>query len=208
MTIPDGFTQITVDFTGSMLPHGAAVVFGTERNIELTAAEHATAAHDALADAFAADLSSAVSMSGASCKFGPDETGAIGLSTGISRAGTAAGTVLPPSCAYLLTKVTGLGGRRGRGRMFLPGVLEGNCNNSGLIDSGVQSTITGHGTSFLNAMDVLGIAVYLLHDPSTEWVLINGQPRRVPIAGDPPAPTLVTSLVCDDTVSTQRRRLR
>lgn len=208
MTIPDGFGQATILMGGTAAPLGAAMVFGTVRNIELTAEEHATAIFDIIADSNVGEAPTTLTFESCVYKFGPDETGATGISTDIPRAGVNSSAAASPQNAYLLTKSTALGGRRGKGRLFLPGVIEERVSQSGAITPVVVETLTDNWNGILANLETAGVPMVLLHGPSTEWVLVGGQPRRVPIAGEIPEPTPVTSIACSSTVATQRRRVR
>lgn len=208
MTIPLNFLQATINFEGLNVPQGAAVVFGCARNIELTASEHADIIQDAFADAFAPEISTSVTITTCDVKFGPDATGASGTSSVVPRQGAQSAACLAPNTAFLLTKVTGTGGRRGRGRMFLPGVTDTLADNGGVVLPAVVTQLGVRGTQLLTALDVAGMPMVVLHEPSTIWVLVNGQPRRIPTSDPLPEPDQVTSLVCNTRVGTQRRRLR
>lgn len=105
--------------------------------------------------------------------------------------GTGANTVIPPNTSVLATKRTLLGGRKGRGRLFLPPPPEGQVNNIGVLDSSYVDGLQDLVDTMMTAMESeLGGAPYLLHtDPS-------------------PAPTLIQSISVEQVVATQRRRLR
>jgi len=120
-------------------------------------------------------------------------------STEDSQQGGAGGTPLPPNCAFLVRKRTSLSGRRGRGRMYLPGVPEGLVDPAG--------NITGSAvTDLQNGLD-------------NWWDELTGVPpgtsayppvvlHRSEGAGVEPAPTPILSFQAESKIATQRRRLR
>lgn len=151
-----------------------------------------------ISDAWDASLktitSSAVSLIQVDVKVGPTVTGPIYTWVG-DIDGTDAGALLPPNCAVLVQKRTGLGGRMNRGRMYLPGIssIDGQIDSGGNILPGgvapVQSAVDAFFT-FLNTSAGLGtMTPVLLHSASSD-------------------PTPVASFVVADRLATQRRRMR
>lgn len=98
----------------------------------------------------------------------------------------------PTNCALLIQKKTPFGGRRNRGRMFLPaGYLPelfigaaGNIDGASLID------FQNGADEWLAALSLAGLEMTIHH------------------ATAPFASTEVTSLVVSDTIATQRQRMR
>lgn len=117
---------------------------------------------------------------------GPDTIG----SASFNLVGQNSANAATPQVAYLLRKQTGFGGRAYRGRMFIPGVVEGNVDDSGLLDTSFRTAFQSAADTFLDALDGQGNPMVLLHTS--------------PLI----APTPVISLVADAKVATQRRRLR
>lgn len=120
-----------------------------------------------------------------------------------------------PQVAALVRKNTALGGRRHRGRCYLPAgfMAGGDVLETGQL-LGARQTALQTMMNFFKA-DIFGSAdlgqLVLLHSTATKWELNPaGQPRRVPDpdAPAPPAPTVITSLSVESQVATQRRRLR
>lgn len=113
--------------------------------------------------------------------------------------GGAGGEVLPPNCAFLVRKRTSSAGRRGRGRMYLPGVPEALVDSAGNLTGGTQA-------------DLQAAVDGWLADLATPDV--GGQPyapvilHRSEGAGVEPAPTPVTFFEAEGKIATQRRRLR
>lgn len=192
MIIPLNHAQVNYIFDGDALPTGAQVTFGL--NLE----SFTGTISDLAALCSAAWMGSAWSDSlGAGCdlaqilvKVGPNATGPsllIGAVDGGSLAGDAT-----PNVAYLIHKGTAMGGRAGRGRFFLPGVVENAVGPSGLVTSTQLDALQLAANTYIGWMEDGDAPLYLLHgegSPITE-------------------PTRINSLAVDTTVATQRRRLR
>lgn len=105
------------------------------------------------------------------------------------------GTFGPVAVGVLLRKVTNELGRRGRGRMFLPGTnLESGTETDGSLTSGYRATVQAAADLFYDA---------LIEDtapPATQPVLLHSTA--------PTDPTEVTGLVVGDLVGIQRGRIR
>ena len=141
---------------------------------------------------------------------GPSPPGAeVFESTNSAAVGTVAGKTAPPNVAMLVTKLTSLAGRRMRGRMFIPAVPDAAIAENGTLGGGTIAAWQPKVDDFYDGVNaIVGVAMVLLHGPATEWVLVGGQPRRVPVVGAFPGPTLVSALRLENKVATQRRRLR
>jgi hypothetical protein len=102
--------------------------------------------------------------------------------------------------ALLIRKVSGLAGRANRGRWYMPPgrLAEVDVNNFGLIDAVDLATIQGEVDSLLLDLETAGGVdnLVILHSE-----VPPGVPSIVP-------PTEITNLVVEQTVATQRRRLR
>lgn len=187
--IPNGFAQITAFFTGTGVPRGAACTIGLNPQDGLNPIdvlneldEDFTTLHQALA-------TSTVTLSLLRCKFGPNTTGPF-AELPVGAAGTQGPNSAPPNVALLIEKVTGAGGRSGRGRMFWPGVPEGVVDTGGLIAGASLTQFQNACTAFLAAVQADGHELILLH--STPG----------------PLPIVINALNVDPVVATQRDRLR
>lgn len=107
--------------------------------------------------------------------------------------GADTGTACPQNTSYLVQKRTARLGRSGRGRMFVPGVVEGMVGVTGLITDAQRDAVTAGWQTFLDSL--------ALGTPSIPMVLLHAESLDL-------VPTPVTSLICDQKVATQRRRLR
>lgn len=187
MVIPVGFAQVNLRFTGTAVPTGAEMTFGVQNVAALTA--------DALADSVGDDwVGTAIEgfyvpqcqLNTIHVKLGPNSTGAMS-DLGYVAVGTATGTPASPAVAALISKITGLGGREGRGRMFFPGLSETSVDVGGVWLA--QASHQAACSDFLADLEASGTPMVLLHNSGT-------------------SPTPVTSLNVSPTLATQRRRQR
>lgn len=188
MTIPTGYSQVNLVWTGAAAPSGAQTVFGVLNSTALTPNAIAAAVNTIVIARIVPQLLNAITYSGCNVKNGPDLTGPFG-GVGASSTPAASTAAASPNVTYLLVKQTALGGREGRGRMFLPCVGEANVDASGNV---AGATITALATAFASVLSDLTAAnlpMQLLHKSAT-------------------SPTPVTSIAVSTKVATQRRRLR
>lgn len=108
--------------------------------------------------------------------------------------GSAAATTLPQNCAVLVHKRTPVGGRRGRGRFYLPPAF--------LAESLVGQTGEISSVQVISLQSVVDAILSSLTTFNVEMVLLHVQGANV----IPPYP--VTQLTVDPIISTQRQRLR
>lgn len=106
--------------------------------------------------------------------------------------GTLAAEALPLNCSFLVAKSTSRGGRRGRGRLFVPpfSVAEGNIGPTGVIVGASLTAQQAKWTAARTAQAAGDYPPYLLHDTSE-------------IAPDP-----VNLWTMQARIATQRTRLR
>ena len=119
-----------------------------------------------------------------------DPSAPIHITAGLEFNGSG-GTGGFPNSAYLLRKSTLLGGRKGKGRSFMPGVTEASIGQGGTVLAGDGSLAAGLESFWMDvpaSVEALD-GPYLLHSDET-------------------APTLIQGMSLDGTLATQRRRLR
>lgn len=188
MIIPAGFGQANFLFGGISAPLGAAVTLAFSNDDGASALEVAENLGSMFAVRITPNLSSGITQTGCLVKLGPNATGPSAFEA-FAALGTQAAAGLTPAVAYLVRKNTALGGREGRGRMFIPGGVESALDNSGNVISG---TLAGLQAAFNNlfADMVAGfVPPVLLHNSAT-------------------VPTDITSFSVDSRAATQRRRQR
>jgi hypothetical protein len=175
------------------------VTWGVGTNAGLTEQEMVNLNMTWFGEAWAQELDTAITIESVTGYFGntPPADPSIVISTNTPRPGERTTGSLPPNCAVLLQKRTGLGGRKNRGRLYMPhSVPEGAVNEAGIIDSVWVAT---HNTQAAIWMDRLtnggGTST------PTPMVVLHSLPSD-------PLPTPVTQLIAQSTLATQRRRLR
>lgn len=115
----------------------------------------------------------------------------VGQSTLPPQVSVGVGALVPQNTAVLVTKLTNTAGRRGRGRMYVPGTAtEDAVNNVGTL------TPTAVSTRQTEINDWFARLVAEGHTP----VVLHATP--------PPTGTPITGFVVQSMVATQRRRLR
>lgn len=189
MTIPAGFGQISVIHTGGGIVGEAMWTIGFDNNAIDTPADIATFMETFLTGANYDELISvSCVVTEILVKLGPDDTGPSHLEP-YQLPGAFGGNAGPPNVAALVHKNTALGGRQGRGRLFLPCVAELAMGQNGLLDAAYLTDIQTVFDGMLNTFALGNLPLMLLH-------------------GDALAPTAITALTADGTFATQRRRLR
>lgn len=185
--IPVGFGQITHVFAGGAVPLGAVITYG----IEMTALDPLLACQEAAAQYsthIRPHVNNSVTVVQTRLKMGPVEDGPT-FEVNHNAEGALGGEPEPPQVAYLCKKQTAMGGRKNRGRFYLPGVETSKVGPNGHVDPTFHTALGNALASFLEDLEAGGAQMHILH-------------------GDATAPTPVTNLALDSIVATQRRRLR
>jgi hypothetical protein len=179
---------VNLHFTGGPLPHGAQCTFGVDNN-GASATAVATAVSAAItSSSLLANLSDSVTISTIHVKLGPNATGAF-VDLANAQTGGDNGATISPNVTLLVKKTTTLGGREGSGRMYWPGLGEGQVDEAGNIDGSTLSALQTKFSDFSSDMTTAGYPLFLLHNSAT-------------------APTGITGLQVQSVAATQRRRLR
>lgn len=190
--IPPGFAEVSHKMTNSLNGKQYANVFG----IRIEAADDETLAND-LNTAFQEELVGVIPNHFPSVqttvRIGTSEPSApiVLESDALAVAGYSSSSA-PANVSVLVRKVTALGGRRNRGRMYLPTPSSTAVNESGQL---VTATLAAYQTSINNwkaaVLAITGVeAMVILHNaPGFD-------------------PQDITSLTVQQLVATQRRRLR
>jgi len=189
MIIPSGFFQATFLYSGSVLPFGAANTLGLHQTGALTLQQIAEQLVDDWEAQVMPELSSAMQFDGVILKAGPNSTGAQHVATS-TQIGGKAGQSQTPNTAWLVRKNTAAGGRKNRGRLYIPGLVEADVNGLGSIGSTAVASMQDAIEGFVAAMATAELFPDLLHSDT----------------GDEPTP--ITSMVVDSLAATQRRRMR
>jgi hypothetical protein len=175
-------------FAGAAAPTGAACTFGIDLGIATDPAAVAEGIHDSWRTTILTVQNDDCVLDTVRVKFGPNDTGGFGEYTDPTGGGQV-GDGVPAQVAVLCKKNTNLGGRQGRGRMYIPGLDETTVGENGSIAPGTVVLWQTEVDAFEAALGPATDGMVLLH-------------------GNSLSPTEVTSLVIDGRVATQRRRLR
>jgi hypothetical protein len=198
MPVPDGFYEATFLFKNNVSPRIATSSLGF-LNVNLTQPSASDAADD---------IDNIVSAS--THMFSPGlmiddwlylgchvaqgtPTGDILGEANQSTAGSLADNAITSNCSLLVDKLTALGGRKFRGRMFLPPIHlnEGAVDAAGNISSGPLATIQA----------AINLTILAL-------VAADYQPVLFHQGVAPPVPTPITALSAQSQIATQRQRMR
>lgn len=191
--LPPGFVSIWTRWRIATMTRSAF----TAVSYEIAAPPFTQANADTLLPDVAAAIDNIVA-SGATCDGGFALVGSDGgsirydVTLGTPVVGDRAGGVAPPQVAMLITKNTGLGGRRNRGRMFIPFPSEADIEANGRVESSALTVLQGVATA-LEATANGGVGrnngdLVLLHDRA------------------PTTPTTIVGLVASPLAATQRKR--
>lgn len=104
--------------------------------------------------------------------------------------GLQAGATSPPQVALLVQKSTGIAGRKNRGRMYVPGLVDTGVEDDGRLTSVYQGQWQTGITAFGNSLSTAGYLPVILHTSAAD------------------TPTPVQQFIVASKVATQRRRLR
>lgn len=188
VNIPTGFGHVLLGFGGNGLAFPGASTFGIDQGGGADPADVAETIYNGFAATVLTQLTDDITFEVCRVKFGPNTTGPSAEFFGAETGGSA-GAGSPSNCAYLLRKNSTLGGREGRGRMYLPGVIESTTGSDGAIDPGQRASIQDDVDAFVGALALAGLPMVILHSSAT-----------------PPTP--VTTVEVQANIATQRRRLR
>jgi len=128
----------------------------------------------------------------------------VGSSTAAGTRGTASMSALPPNCAALVRKQTAVGGRKNRGRLYMPWILnEGSVDQMGNIDNSDVLSYQSDADDWLDHFDDAGAGGMVIANRVYDLPWDNPARKLVSIDMGP----VVTALVVEPIIATQRRRL-
>lgn len=188
MTIPSGYGEATFEYSGAGLNYPAANTLGFQNVAVDTATDIAVSLGALWATNVMPELSNTITLDTVTVKLGPDDVGPTGISTP-NQAGGSSGTQAPSNVTYLIKKVTAVGGRQGRGRLYLPGVTEASVGGDGVIDSNKVDDLQDAFDDVLSGMAGADLPAVLLHSDNT-------------------VPYQLTGFQVQPLAATQRRRMR
>lgn len=208
--IPAGFAEITTVLAPTLDPSPATFTIGTDgitdvASLNLACASWVNALSDP--DGVLGMLCSDYTILRVEGRTDPEGSNLV-AEVPLGVVGLGGPETLPSNCALLIRKVTGLGGRRNRGRVFLPGCIgESQVSNTGLINPADAVAALEAWEVTTDAYTALGNDLYLFHNDEVRNPAFP-PPSTVLMANPDPDPTLITSWVLDPVIATQRRRMR
>jgi hypothetical protein len=195
VVIPVGYALVRMRFTLSGSTRAINMVYGVRPGDPF---DDANAVADRVADNWESAASgfsqqaNTVTLVGIDTKYNRAGTIEIGSRTA-SRAGARSEACNSINTAGLLTKQTGIAGRRNRGRFFFPGIPEGFVDPAGKLDTAYKASLQAAVNTWFG-----------LHQTnSTEMNVLHAEPPA-----PAPPPTVVNGLQVQDIAATQRRRMR
>lgn len=192
MIIPLGFAQVSFIHTIANTARPAVCTLGLNvGQAGGTITDQAEILRTAWSDEIMAAISDDAQLTGVHLKYGPNATGQAVLIPAATT-GSDSGEAGAPNTAFLVRKVTGEGGRTGRGRFFIPGVPEGSINSGGVISGGKRELLQQNLDNFWDDLVANDLDPVLLHG---EGVVAE-------------SPYLITQFAVQERAATQRRRLR
>lgn len=200
MPTPAGFAQCSYELKHSLSSRSAFITFGVDPTVTDPAAVATSlvAAFSSTGSLFACiDIN--VQLQSTRVSMGTDGgEDLVGSSTQIV-ACTRSMSSAPPNCAVMVHKQTARGGRRGRGRMYIPWCADSTTlTEAGVLNSANVTTVQNAVNAWRTSVISLVGPLMLLHRPST---IDTTRPTT------PGPPNEITSLTVDALIATQRRRL-
>ena len=188
--IPSGWGQVNLKWGGVGYPSGAECTFGIALGSTDDPATMAATIAGIIDTRLSDRIPSNVTLESILVKHGPNVDGPFD-DFGVGAAGTGSSGDVNPNCAMLIRKVTGFGGRMGRGRMYWP-VAEDQVGQAGVLKTSPDQVAAMNAAmaDFLTDMVAADITPALLHNVAS------------------PAPYVITGFSTQPTTATQRRRLR
>jgi len=200
LIIPVGFAQVTLPFKHDGVNREAVITFGVDTSAE---GGDFVGMCEAIVSKWSASLGalvdSNVTVGPARATVGQDGGPPIQVVGSVTSVGGRGLDSETPNTALLVQKRTALGGRRGRGRFYIPWIVgQNDVNEAGNIENAAMASFQPAADDFLELLaddtdPIIPSPMVILHDSSG--------------AGVEPSPTPVTSLTCDRLVGSQRRRL-
>lgn len=194
-TIPVGYGQATMIFRGPGAIKNATFSMGFHNGSTVTVADTAAAIDDGMRAtggiAVAANMVLGWQYLGVDYTY-MDDSGPFLGSARTTVTGTKSGSPLPTNCAFLASKASITGGRKGRGRTFFPPFLigESGIDGNGIVDSAALAILQDYldATFLAWTSDAPPLVPVILHEgaglpaPVTQWELqgqIATQRRRM-----------------------------
>lgn len=201
VVIPSGYHQITYLWRHASLTRDFATVFGGAAPSATAVADIAETWFEAWDNELKSRTDSSLTLRAILVRQGPNTGEFPGPTAEITygTAGTSAFESSPVNCALLVKKATLFGGRHNRGRSYWPGLIaDTDVSEVGVVGAAQVTAIQTDMDQFLaavisgNGATTQAIDPVILHDEES------------PSTG----PTTIQSLVVQNVIATQRRRVR
>jgi hypothetical protein len=210
LLIPAGYAQVAFLFEYLEGAEPAITTIGMDfRTIASTQA----GAVDACASAWVTEVlpnqSNVIRFLGCSARIGVTGGEPVTVLEPRSEQGSSTEAFVPRNTGVLWKKSTARGGRRGRGRMYVPGSLtEPGVDQAGNLAPTVFAGWSTIAQNLRTALLGIGGGPVLLHDDqvTVSYNSATGKPVTTTINPGPPDP--ITGLTADSRAATQRRRMR
>lgn len=201
LVIPPGFAECAIEFKHNSDPQPWYVTFGVDTSsFEDGFPIMANAIGARWMTTIGIFLSHDVRNTGVRLTIGQDGPDNLTIFVPREDPGPAVQDMLPQNCALLVQKQTATPGRKGKGRFYIPGVLQENKVNAvGGLDGTFLSDMQAQLTAFL---DVMNTGDGDFGGPIPLVLLHNNYGAATPL------PSSILALVGQSTIATQRRRLR
>lgn len=193
VVIPPGYAQASIEYWLAGYTRPAVTTWGLDISANVYDAESmANGFHEMYTTAFLPRTDSNVTLRNARIIVGQDAPDPIIGTSVLTTAGTSSRASTPPALALMISTPTGLGGRRNRGRKYIPwAVAESDVDEYGTIGSTTITAWNGSCIQFVNE----------LADNQWDLVLLHGAGSS-PV----PAPTPITGLAPNPIIRTQKQR--
>lgn len=191
--IPPGYATLAVEHWLLNYPRPAVCVWGLSLDgLVLDPVAMANQLQGAYVDAFSPGIDSNVTIRASRLTIGQDAADPIVATATSSSPGQAVRESVPPSLAVMLDLHTNLGGRRNRGRKYVPWASsDGSVSEQGALEASAISGWNTRAANFITRLETLDASPVILHGTGVTSV---------------PAPTPVTSITCNPVIRTQRNR--
>lgn len=186
--IPVNYGEAAFVHTGAGIEGEAVVTMGFANEVAASAQDLALSIGLLWANVVEGTMVSQITFTSCKVKLGPNSTGDFAEAP-FSIIGDQGSDPSTPQSAFLVAKVTGVGGRSGRGRCYLPGAPDLTDSDTGEWDPAFVTQVNGVMAQFLADMDANDTRVELLHN-------------------EPGFPFPVTAFIARSRTGTQRRRNR
>lgn len=202
LIVPPGFMHVTQPMRHSDQSDTYNVTYGVRWDSSLHTADEALSDVDGwFRQSWDQDMDSNITFLPATAIVGNDGPPLVAQSSVNASAASRSGSSPPASVATIITKRTAFGGRQWRGRVYMPGLVNtGEAGEVGSISTARLAVLQSAAEAWLAGLAAPGGSLAI-----TPMYLLHGTPQS---GGDPPAPTEVTSLLVQNIVGTQRRRIR